>query len=390
MDRILLRRANLAAFCTAILAALIVGCGGGGGTVGGNPTSSTSATTATTTTGTTTTSSSSTTGSLPSNSILFSVNSASSSASTYSIVALNASTGVPTIFLPNIPVTTSLVAQNPIVPKQFIFAANAGDKEGSLVGIYSNTTLSTSGAKTIAAPKFGSIASLSVTADGKNMVFTAFDPTNSFPYLYAVSSSGGAPVQLDGSSSSSVSPADSDTIVYSNDADGFTYQLFTRSLSKGTAGTATQVTTGVLGDSLNPTFSRDGTQIAYQFTNYTTNLTTLNVLNLPGRTTTNLPDANLYQPYGQTFSSDGSTLAILGGSGNKAEILTQPVSSSSKATVLYSTSNSGSSAIKTGAGLYWTTADGKSVGGRTAGSGGMLGSFIRRVVGVEHGLRAAK
>lgn len=223
------------------VAAFIFGCGGGVGPVTSGTTATNTTSTNTTTT-TTTAGAGTTTGTfLPPNAILFGQG-ASTSSSSYTVEALSPTTKALTPFLTGVPNTTSLFVANPTVAKQYIFAANAGDASGALVGIYANSTLTTKGATTVVAPAFASVVSLNLTQDGKFLVFTAYDKTNTDSYLYTVTAGGRNLTQLDTSASSYVSPADSNTIVYSH-APGLVFQLFTRSISAGSAATPAQITT---------------------------------------------------------------------------------------------------------------------------------------------------
>ncbi len=384
---------------TAAVAAIIIGCGGGGGGGGSSPTTTTgTTTTGTTTTGTTTTGTNSggtnsggtnsggtnsggtsaggtTSGSLPQNAILFGQ---FQSSTTYQVMALNpsaaASSTNPTVYQSNVPDTTSVFVQNPNVTNQFVFAANSGDNPANLVGIYSNSSLTTVGATTLAPAAYGSVVSLSLTQDGKNIVFTAYDSSNNVSSLYTMSSTGANLTLLDTSEGSSISPADSDTIVYSNNLSGLTYQLYTRSLKAGASGKPQQLTTDTAGDKFVPVFSRDGSKVAYQFSNNTTFVSNVAVITTSSGAVVNLP-ASSYAPVAQAFNGSGTNVGILAQdntSGN-VEILNQAISATSSPSVLYNPSPTAN--IDFSAGIYWTTS-----GGRTAGGGGVLGASIRRIL----------
>jgi hypothetical protein len=388
-----LRASNvqLSAALTVVVAAIIIGCGGGGGGGGGGgtpvttgstttgTTTTTTSTTGTTTTGTTTTGTTTTgtttSGSLPQNAILFGQYEApvgSNPSTTYDVENLSPTTKSVSVYQKAVPDTTQLFVQNPNTKNQFVFAANAGDNQNSSVGIYSNSSLTTVGAKTLAPPVYAQVISLSLTQNGNYIVFTAFDQANNVSSLYSMTSSGGNLTLLDSSFGSAVSPADSDTIVYSNSSSSNVYQLFKRSIKAGASGTATQITTDSIGDKFSPAFSHDGTMVAYQYSNINTFVSNVSVITLSTGTVVNLPTDSTYIPYAEAFSGDGSSLAIVADNAAQTteEIISQPVSSSGSPSVLYANTN-----INSGAGVYWTTS-----GGRIAGGGGLLGACIRRAL----------
>jgi hypothetical protein len=389
-------RGPLCASIAVAAAALIIGCGGGGGggssTTGATGTTATgttttgttttgttttgTTTTGTTTTGTTTTGTTTTgtttgggtAGSLPSNVILFGESNTSTSLT--DIEEVNPSTGVVTPYISSVSNEIYLFAKDPNQTSKFVFVGNpSGD--GATFGLYSNSSLSLTGATTIVSPAYSGVISLNLTQDGKNIVYSAY-VGNNLPNLYDVPSTGGTPVALDSSYGSTVSPADSNTIVYENIV-GETEQLFSRLLSQGVSGAATQLTTDTLGDHDGPALSRDGTKIAYVqiLNNPPANNSNgyVDVLSLPGKSTTTLPNPANYSAAGLAFSGDGTTVGVLAYTSDfeSSEIVTQTISTSGTPKVLVANILGGAQ------GIYWTSS-----GGRIAGGGGLLGSLIRK------------
>jgi hypothetical protein len=277
-----------------------------------------------------------------------------STGSTFSVAEYKPG-GTQTVLASGLSTSILLFTQIPGKSNSFVIAADLAGK--NVFGIYDSTGLSTANTTTVVPAIYSYVSSMTVSSDGANLVYTATlasDPTQT-SYLFTLPLAGGLPKQLDYGDGSTLSPADNDTIAYVASPGGSANfdQVFTRSLSAGVSGKATQVTT----DSINhilPAYNRQGTELAYWESSSNNAL----MLQAVGSTAApvvlgNLP--NQVVPQGESFSADGSQVAIAGDAGGMGEILTQAASAGSSPTVLYT--NSG--ALLGNYGVYWTDGNGK-------------------------------
>jgi hypothetical protein len=322
-----------------VVALFIVGCGGGGGGSSSSTTSSTSG---------------SSTGTLyGANEIVygvpnptatsFSLNQVKPDGTSNSVLASGLSPGI------------LLFAQIPGQANQFVMAA---DLTGAGVfGIYVTTGLSTTVTKTLAPAIYGFVTSLSISPDGKNLVYSAASSTDPLEigYLFWVPVAGGTATQLDYSDGSALSPADGNSIAYVSNQGGASSvdQVYTRTLSSGSGGKATQITT----DSINhllPAYNRAGTELAY-WESATTNALMIKTVGSSAAAVA-LPNPNQIAPLGESFNSDGSQIAIAGDSSGTGELLTQAASGTSNpVTILVSPQPVGNY------GVYWTDTTGRAL-----------------------------
>jgi hypothetical protein len=253
----------------------------------------------------------------------------------------------------NIPGTILLFALDPATSGQYVIAA---DPTGTgSYGIYLSVNLTLTDAQTIVGPNYAYVTSLAVTENGASVVFSATDGTG-ISNLFVVPIGGGVATKLGLSDGSAVSPLDSDTIAYVAPIGGSgNDQLFTRSLSAGSAGSSTQLTSDVSNHAL-PAFSPDGTKLAFWELNVGTN--TLVVDTLATSTMLNMPNPAGIQPQGEAFSADGTSIVIAGEVGTQGNILTQPTDGSASPTAILS-----SASLLGNYGIYWTDANGRAVGG---------------------------
>jgi len=182
----------------ASVLALVIGCGGsGGGSVAGTATTATNVSTATTNTTATTATSSGTIppGTLPSNVIFYVDGAVGSSSSTpfgSEDIFYISPTGTNQALYVTVPTNVAAAASNPSVQSQFVFAATS---DGTNYNIYSNTTLSTVGAKTIVSTSVVGVDAIAVSPDGNNVFYSAED-ANGDETIYKVALTGGTPIPL--------------------------------------------------------------------------------------------------------------------------------------------------------------------------------------------------
>jgi hypothetical protein len=257
-------------------------------------------------------------------------------------------TGVPTSIL--------LFTQIPRVTNSFVIAADLSGK--GVFGIYTSTGLSTSAVSTVVSPKYSYVSSLSISTDGAKLVYSATlaaDPTQT-SYLYSLVLANGLPVQLDYSDGSALSPADNDTIAYVANRGGSAEfdQVFTRSLSAGVSGKATQITTDQANHLL-PAINRQGTEIAY-WDALSPSVLMLQQIGSSAAPVT-LSNPNKVVPQGVCFNLDGSQVAIAADASGTGEILTQSTSAGSTPNVLLMNSTE----LVGNYGVYWTDSSGRAL-----------------------------
>ena len=311
------------ALLLCFLAAMVIfGCGGGGG----GSSSSTSSTSSTSTT--------SSQASLPANSIVYGI--PSSSGATYNVTAVGPTGSSPVTVTNGVTNAVLLYTPNPAVAGQYAFAA---DPTGAgIYGIYLGTTISTSGGKALVAPSYTDVSSLTISSDGLNLIYSAGDASSGQSYLYAIPLTGGTPIRFGLSDGSTISPADNDTIAYVGPLTNAATidQVFTRRLSTGANGASTQITTDGNNHTL-PAYSRDGKQLAFWEEGTTNSLT---ILSTATGTSATLPNPNNYAPQAETFSSDGTQVAIAWDTGSGAgQLVTELSSGSGGPSIVASASN---------------------------------------------------
>jgi len=338
------RRLNAIIGACLALAVALVGCGGGGG--GG---------TSTTTTPTTT----STAGAnLPANTILY--GEANGTDSNFDLNAISPDGTNGRTYLANLSGKILLFAVNPAVEDQFFVAADlTGD---GFFGIYKTTGLDLDTAIQVVAPQFSYVASLAVTMNGGNVVFTAADALG-VSNLYSIPASGGTATKLALADGSAISPADNDTIVYVGAPAGVGdfNQVFTRSLAAGAGGSSTQITTEAINHLL-PTFSRDGKTLAWWEESDINRRLAIYKVSTAATIRLSNP-ANLY-PQATAFSSTGTrVVTVAADDAGRGGILTQ-LTDGTQAPIAIRTAP----ALLGNYGVYWTDASGRLAGGSFGGS----------------------
>jgi hypothetical protein len=297
------------------LAAVVLGCGGGGGGGGGsNGSSATTATTAnpTTTATTVTTATNGTSagtdgnaGNLPANRVFYVEDDPTGTTYDVKFIAEDGS-GAGT-YQAGFPLDSTANSPDPSAPGQIVFAAQpAGSTK---LGIYRNTSTSTSGATTIVAPSYGEIISLQVARDGSKVVYVAANTLGGDPGVYVVSTNPGAtPVRLDDALDASLSSA-GDRVVYNKyPASGGLPDIYVFVLGEG----APHRITNDSPDEAEPQFSKDGSQIVFSQSVSGSDRYRLVKVNLQTGATAvldPLPTASLRGP---SFNSDATRVSFVG------------------------------------------------------------------------------
>lgn len=363
MATLLSRRSGPVGLALTALAALIIGCGGGGG--GGNNSTTTTGTTGTT--GTSGTSSSTSgaagsigggtdggTGALAANSIYYIVNGANSG---YDVkVTKEDGTGTGT-YATGLSADSPVASPDPSSSGRLVFAASI-TTNGAL-GIYRNTSASTTGATTIVTPRYSEVDSLMVSRDGKKVVYVAATSGGN-PQLYVVATTGsGTPTLLDGDEIVAADLSSTGNIVvYEKLPSTGSTTLFARDL---TATNPIQLTQSDGRDRDEPQLSKDGSKVAFSQDDGTGRHTLATLSAVGGAITTIDPfPGTTVSVRAPSFSGDGTRLVFV------AE------GDSTTNTGLFTCDLNGANLIQVPntvaplplRSLYWTNA-----GGRAAGQG---------------------
>jgi len=349
------QRACLAGWVLVALAVAVIGCGGGGGGGGTSTTSATGSTTATnSSTSSSSTSTSATTGTtgstagsgaLPAN-VIFYTQLDGTPDNAYDIRYITPNGTTDTALVTGIPGTFELVAINPN-NGQYVFAAQA--TAGANYGIYSNTTVSLTGATQIIAPTFNDVASLNVSQDGAHIVFLGALTSTSNYGLYVITPTSGLTIPIDTGNTSTISP-DNVTVAYSNFSPSTT-QIFLYNI---TSGTKTQLTSNANFNDY-PQFSKDGTHLLYaQLPSGGTNYS-LVYSNGSGSSVKNIPNPSGLDIRGGSLNSSASTIAFVGRSSSTVGLYTIALSGSPQTTLK-------TSPLLSTNGVYWTTTLGRGIG----------------------------
>jgi hypothetical protein len=323
-----------AIFLALVGAVLIaaIGCGGGGG--GGSSTAGVTGSTA---------------GVLPDNVIVF--GQPNGTGNDFAIYDISPTGGSPTTVAADVSGSILLYVQNPNKANSYVLAAIPSG--GSNYGIYLATGPTLTGATQLVAPVYSDVSSLAITQDSSHIVYSATNAAG-VSYLFTLPTSGGTPANLGLSDGSTISPANNNTIAYvaPPNASGGNDQVYTRSLSAGAAGSATQITTDDVMHTL-PAFSRDGTQLAY-WEESGTSLLKIDLLATGVVTTLTNPSGDT--PLGEAFSSDGSQIAIAGDLNFQGQLEVQATNGTSEPDVIFT------AGVDVGLyGVYWTGSNGRGI-----------------------------
>jgi hypothetical protein len=308
---------------SALIVALIIGCGGSGGGSLPSSTSSTSSTASTTTTTSTagsTAGSSSTTsgtipnGTLPSNVIFYGdagdatvIGNGDENFDLYYV----SPNGTGQALYVTVPASVVAAAANPSVTGQFIFAATPAGSSSSNYGIYSNTSLSTTGAKTIVAPTLVGVDAVTVTPDGNYVLFSAED-SNQNENIYKVQISGGTPVALYLGDDPEVDPTDTYIAYDQADPNNILNQYIWESKIDGSS--PTQLTSGSFDEY--PQFSKQSDRIGFDRVDGATtgakDIWTYTIATKALTQITTSPDTQAGSLYitGASWSPDGTSLSF--------------------------------------------------------------------------------
>jgi len=185
--------------------------------------------------------------------------------------------------------------------KYFSFQADGN----SPYGIYSNTTFSTTGAKSIVAPTYSFVGAIQVSPDGTTLYYLAATGANN-PQIFTVPVGGGvAPTALDFAENMQLNAA-GNQLVYSK-LIGLSPQLFVRGIAP--TSTPTRITNNAFQDD-QPQWNKAGTQIVY-ISNPSGNADDIFLVNPDGsggKQVTNTPNADERSP---SFNGAGTSISFV-------------------------------------------------------------------------------
>ncbi len=298
---------------STVTVAVVIGCGGGGAG-GGSLTGSTSSTSTSSTSGTSTSSTSGTSGSpgtplpgtLPSNVIFYGDGGSSALVGTSYDVHYISPDGTGDSLYVTVPPNVESLSPNPSVSGQYIFAATSGDPTSSsaVYGIYSNTSLSLFGAKTIASAIYPNVDSIVVSPDGNYVVFAATD-TNDVSTIYRVQISGGTPAPLFAGADPTIDATGKYIVFDQYDATS-SQQYIWKSNFDGSG--AAQLTTGTGTFDSFPQFSKQSDRIAFERYNGTN--TDVYTIKADGTNLTAITSSTDQIRFGPSWSPDGTLLSF--------------------------------------------------------------------------------
>lgn len=261
-----------------------------------------------------------------------------------------------------VPTQFAAVAANPNVQNQLVFAfttsANPGSDPNALYSIYRNTSVSLAGATQLTDSStlaLSSVGTIFFTPDGQKMLFTG--AVGSDHALYIMDSNGSNLTRLVSADDAALSP-DGTKIIFSQ-SQGAEDDLLWMGISE-TSGHA--FITSVNTDEIMPQWSKDGTKIAYAAKPAASLTAPYDIFVVPfGGGTAGTPvqvTSNGDFNFSPSFSPDGSQVAY-------DRLSTVDVTQSG----VYKSSSAGGSeasvilnpGIETG--LYWTSSNGRAIGG---------------------------
>lgn len=277
-------------------------------------------------------------------------------------------------YLVQIPQTVTAMAADPDATNTFVVAKQSA--AGQPYGIYLASSKTVNGITTLTgtyqqlvAPTYVSVGSIAFTQDGTKVVFNPAD-ANAYGSIAVASVSGGAnqtPALLNPNSGDAIYSfalgQDSNTVVYS-ELDGVNTQLWQGKLSTNLASPIelTSATAEQTNSHDYPQISRDGNYVAYSSLPEATNsnpsptyqIALLTASNLHIKVLGTMPSLDEINP---AFNSDGSEVSFLNDVGNLS-IYTLATNGTGTETLIDSDNT-----ILTIGGDYWTSTQGRGVGG---------------------------
>lgn len=291
---------------TAILA-IVIGCGGGGSSATYNPTSTTGLPTTTTTASTTpvvvATTGSAGPGALQSNAIYYGITDPVDPTATDIRVCkpdgtdLNSNNPVITI-----PSTVSAAAVNQNTTNQIIFAAQ--ETAGAPYGIYSNSSLTLTGATTIISPSYTSVDSILITPDNKTIVFTIAANYPGSDFIYSVPITGGTVTKIDQGDNPSLSPSGQALVYSRTNSDTLPSNIYINSLD----GLRPSRLTNTTDDDLFPQFDKQGKNIVFSRSTGSNSIQ-LYTMGIDGSNPTQITSDSDLTVEGGSYSPDGTQVA---------------------------------------------------------------------------------
>lgn len=353
------RRSGLTALALTALAALVIGCGGGGGSPGS--TSSTTSTTSTTSATSTSTSTTGTTGNLgggtdggsgtlTANAIYYE----QLSDAGYDVKYTTEDGSATGTYATGLSETAPAAEPDPSSAGRLVFAGAAST--GTL-GIYRNTTASTTGALAIVSPRYVEIDSIQVSRQGDKVVYIAAPTDSDEPHLYvAAANSGATPTLLDaGYVASADLSSDGTRVVYAKLLASGTTELYLIDLSA-----AKQTPVALTNDAVDedePQFSKDGKTVVFSIDNGA-GRHLIGFLSAVGGAITPIDPDPTVSARAPSFNSDGSRVAFITESDDATKIGIETCKFDG--TDLKKVLNAPSPLPRS---LYWTNATGRAAGG---------------------------
>ncbi len=356
---------------SVLLAGIVIGCGGGGNDKNNGSTNATSGSNsgsnAGTNAGTTASNPGGTggtdggTGNLPQDSIFYTVSSGAGTG-TYDVRYVKEDGTGSGVYATGVSGDAPPASPNPAVSGQFVFAAKPTGSNA--YGLYKGTVASATDPNTtrILAPSLGQISTLQVSRDGSKVIYVgATSASSNVQNLYVVSASGGVPTQIDSDVFSASLSSDGSKVVYSKAPTGSDIlELYVRFLNETAS---TRLTNNDVYDD-DPQFSKDGTKIVFtQQVSGSTHerLATINLTaGAPYAATTFDPVPTSDFQRGPSFNSAGTRVSfvVIGVPGAQG-VWTSNVDGSDARQIVANDNLLSPT--------YWSTPNGRSIGGQTLG-----------------------
>ncbi len=178
---------------------------------------------------------------------------------------------------------------------------------GGNYGIYSNSSLTNVGAKTLLSPTFSNVFGIQVTPNGHTVIFNATQDPDPTPHLYETPIGGSTAVILDDAEDFTLSP-DGNRAVYTKLNPDFG-DIYTIRLD----GTGMQQITNTPNlDERQPSYSRDGSKIAFSGASTDGSSVDLYTISSTGANVTQVTNTADLLEVGPSFNDDGSKLSYAG------------------------------------------------------------------------------
>jgi hypothetical protein len=160
-----------------------------------------------------------------------------------------------------IPANVETLAPNPSVTGQIVFGATTPNTTNGLYGIYSNSTPSLTGAKTIVPQTYTNVDQVAVTPDGSTVIFSESD-SSANSSIYSVPITGGTPTLIVQNGADPALDATGANIVYDAfDSTSGNEYIFTCKID---GSSQTQLTSGSTAFDALPQYNKASNKIVFQ------------------------------------------------------------------------------------------------------------------------------